>query len=151
MFNEHQGQNKVFDSLQFDITSETSNKEITEDFFNEIIVYTQNQSTGLISLNKDYPNNNIVKHNEYWNFSKLLDVTEDKLNKKLFISDWDVIKGDYYIDKVVNENDIDRNKAWYKKRRFKNKHLNVRLIKDNILNNKFNINFMIANFRPSVR
>lgn len=151
LFNEHQGLVKVFDSLQFDISSESSNGEFTEAFFDELIAYTQNQSTGLISLNSSYPNNNLTRKETYWNFSKLLDISDDKLNKKLFLNDWNSIKDNYFIDKVININDLDINKDWYKKKRFRDKLINVRLFKNNTENNKFTLNFGILNYRPSIR
>lgn len=151
LFNENQGLTKVFDSIQMDINSESSNGEFTENFFNQMIVYTQSQSSGLISLNSEYPSNNITKKDTYWNFSKLLDISDDKLNKKLFLSDWNSIKDNYFIDKVVNTNDLNINKDWYRKKRFRDKYVNIRLIKNNVENNKFTINFGILNYRRSVR
>lgn len=150
-FNEHQGLVKVFDSFQFDINTESVNEEFVEEFFDGLIAYSDNQCTGLITLNPNYPNNNITKKETYWNFSKLLDITDDKLNKKLFLSDWDSIKSNYYIDKILNINDLDTMKDWYKKKRFRGKYINLRLLKENINNRKFTINFGILNYRRSVR
>lgn len=150
-FNENQATTKVFDSIQFDLTSESSEGEFTENFFSSLVAYTSSQSTGLINLNSIYPYNNITRKETYWNFSKLLDISSDKLNKKLFLSDWNSIKDNYFIDKVINNSDIDPTKDYYKKKRFRGKLINVRLFKDNIENNKFTINFAVLNYRPSFR
>lgn len=150
-FNEHQALTKVFDSLQFDVETKTVDDDFIEEFFDEIIVYNDSQSTGLINLSTTYPNNNVTKKETYWNFSKLLDITEDKISKKLFLSDWDSIKNNYFIDKIVNNNDLNPSKDWYKKKRFRGKYINLRLFKNNLQNRKFLINFAILNYRRSVR
>lgn len=142
---------KIFDSLKFDVQSEDNNGYQLDEFFNQLILYNDKQSTGLINLNSVPFNNNLTKKETYWNYNYMLDNSIESNSKKLFSSDWNLIKDQYFIDKVLDPTQIDFNKPWNKKHRFRDKYLNIRLIKDNINNRKFYINFLVANVRQSIR
>lgn len=142
---------KVFDSLKFDIKSEDKDGFETDNFFNKIIVYNDNQTTGEIDLNSNPFNNNLTKKETYWNYNYILDNSKELKDKRLFTTDWNIIKSDYYIDKKLDSSQIDFSKPWNKKHRLRDKYINIRLIKENLENNKFFINFVIANIRQSIR
>lgn len=142
---------KVFDSLKFDVQSVDSDGYETEDFFDSIIVYNDKQSTGLINLNSVPFSNNLTKKENYWNYNYMLDNSIENSTKKLFTKDWSIIKDQYYIDKVLDPSQINFNKPWNQKHRIRDKYINIRLIKNNLDNKKFFINFVIANVRQSIR
>lgn len=142
---------KVFDSLKFDIKSEDKYGNTNNDFFDIINVYTDNQSTGDINLKSIPFSNNLTKKETYWNFNLLLDNSKEQTNNKLFTNDWLKIQDDYFIDKVLDNDEMDYAKPWNKKHRIRDKFINIRLTKNNINNNKFYINFIIANIRQSIR
>lgn len=146
-FNESPMTVKVFDSLQFDIISEDKNGRNTYKFFDSLVAYNDHQSTGLVELN----NTNLTRKETKWMYNYLLDNSKEQSSNKLFTNEWDKIRPNYYIDKVVNESEIDLNKPWNKKHRLRDKFLNLRLMKNNTENNKFYINFAMANVRQSIR
>lgn len=147
LFNDYPNTTKVFDSIQVDLRSEDVNGNSTDDFFNQLIAYNEKQSTGLIELNSS----NLTKKETNWNINNLRDDSIDYNIKQLFSSDWDDIKNNYYIDKVVKESSMDNSKVWYKKGRLRDKYLIVRFIRNNLDNKKIFCNFVSMNIRASIR
>lgn len=138
---------KVFDSLELDVRSEDILGNSTNDFFTEYIAYNDKQSTGLVTLN----NTTVTKKENNWNINNLKDDTIDYSIKKLFVSDWNSIKDNYYIDKVVNPSIMTTTKEWYKRGRLRDKYLIVRFIRNNLDNKKIICNFVNSNIRISTR
>lgn len=150
VFNEAAKDNKVFDSLEFEVSSENTTGEITRDFFDKLIAYNDTQSTGEVKLNfgtnytfKEFPNK--------YNFNQLLDISKDVVPIKLFKDDWDSIKDVYPIDKVVDNNSLDLNKPWYNRGRLRSTYLKVRVFGIPSKKSKIILNYINANIRPSIR
>lgn len=146
VFNEHPKDNKVFDSLEFGLVSE-ENQEINKKFFEKLIAYNDNQTTGEIL----FSNNNIAKREDLFKINGLLNISKDIFPIKLFNGDWNSIKDNFFIDKVINTNIIDNNKHWYNKNRLRSPYLKVRLFGDKDDKSKKILNYMNANVRNSIR
>lgn len=147
MFNDDPAITKVFDSLEIDARSHDVNDNTTNDFFTELLAYNEKQSTGLIDLNSS----NLTKKETYWNINSLRDDSIDYSTKKLFTTDWDIIKDQYYIDKVINPDAMQLNKLWYKRGRLRDKYLIVRFFRNNFDNKKILVNFVNTTVRESIR
>lgn len=147
IFNEYKTDTKVFDSVRVIMDSSTSDGVFTNTFFDEGIVYTENQCSGVIEFT---PNINITRKEKNWNFNNFSDITNN-LAQKIFVSDWDSVSSSYPIDKIVNVNKIDVTKPWYQRGRMRDKYLAVRFIDKNLENNKFICKFVISSFRASQR
>lgn len=147
VFNEYPLVTKVFDSLT--VNCETSiDGNSTNEFFDKVYAYNENQSTGYIGLDEF----NLVKREKDWNLNKLLDISMESDNKKLFSEDWEDIKCDFPVDKVLNLDEIDTAKPWYLRGRMKDKYLVVRFIySNNLQNSKIIVNFVSSTYRVSQR
>lgn len=147
LFNDEPNIDKVFDSVGLDVRSEDVDGNSTNDFFTEYIGYNEKQSTGLVEIN----DKTVTKKQTYWNINNFKDDSIDYSTKKLFVSNWNNIKDDYFIDKVVNPDNISLNKEWYKRGRLRDKYLIVRFIRKNLDNKKIFCNFVKVNIRTSTR
>lgn len=146
IFNEYKEDTKVFDSVT--VIMETSNSNIfTNTFFDEGIVYTENQCSGTIEFTVG---DNVTRKEKNWNFNKFLDITKN-ISDTIFVSDWDSVLTSYPIDKVVNVNKIDATKPWYQRGRMRDKYLAVRFTEGNLDNTKFTVKFIMSSFRASKR
>lgn len=111
--------------------------------FNQAIFYNTIESTGLLNLiNKDSqanPNqymqqqlvNNagiilIAKREKYWHINDIRNYVINK-NVELFVSDWNSISSQYYIDKVPNPTVTSFTKNWYELESFKDEYMIIRL------------------------
>jgi hypothetical protein len=146
IFNEAKVNTKVFDSIS--VVMDTYNGDIpTNTFFDNGIMYTENQCTGTITFNIG---TNVTRKERNWNFNKLQDITNN-LTENIFVSDWDSVSSSYPIDKVININKIDTSKPWFERGRLRDKYLAVRFIENNLDNTKFICKFVINSFRASQR
>lgn len=145
IFNEFPLDTKVFDNLTINLKSSINNIA-TNKFFDKVILSTEYQCSGEIELDLT----NLTKKERNWLINKFSDLTNN-LNIPLFSEDWNSIKDEYPIDKVVNNNKIDYNKPWFNRARFRDKFLKVRFIENNLQNNKLICNFVSAVYRPSQR
>ena len=106
--------------------------------FNKLVLYNNHQSTGLVNLQPKLgpfqnPTNSqsilINKGNRTWSLNGFRNnVIDDTI--PLFTRRWDDIKGDYYIDKLPNEDAIDYNKGLFNKDKLRDKFLISRFIYD---------------------
>lgn len=146
IFNEYKEDTKVFDSVT--VIMDTNNDGIfTNTFFDEGLVYTENQCSGVIEFSIG---DNVTRKEKNWNFNNFLDLTNN-LSQTIFVSDWDDIVSSYPIDKVVNVNKIDSTKPWYQRGRMRDKYLAVRFIENNTDGVKFTLKFVMSSFRASKR
>lgn len=145
IFNEFPTETKVFDNLTINLKS-SINDISTNKFFDKVILSTEYQCSGEIELDLT----NLTKKERNWMINKFSDLTNN-LNIPLFSKNWNSIKDQYPIDKVVNNNKIDYNKPWFNRARFRDKFLKVRFIENNLENNKLMLNFVSAVYRPSQR
>jgi hypothetical protein len=148
----------VYDDIEFITTASKNNIDQRFVTFNKLIAYNSRQSTGELMLKaidddpKDSFLNELIteesgsiivrKKNKNWRLNDLRDYVNN-YDEELFTSNWEDIKDKYFIDKVVNTNVIDANKAWYELEPLKDKYLRVRLIFDDINLNDIKL---ISNF-----
>jgi len=146
VMNEYKMDTKVFDNVS--VIMDTSNDDVfSNTFFDEGIVYTENQCSGTITFTIG---SNVTRKEKNWNFNNFLDLTNNTSNT-IFVSDWTDTASSYPIDKVVNVNKIDTNKPWFQRGRMRDKYMAVRLIDANSSNTKFTIKFICSTFRASQR
>lgn len=144
--NEYKTDTKVFDSIT--VIMDTSNDNLfTNTFFDNGIIYTENQCSGIITFNIGI---NVTKKEKNWNFNNFLDITNNTSNT-IFVSDWDNVKLFYPIDKIVNVNKIDTSKPWYQRGRMRDKYMAIRLSDTNTSGTKFTLKFISSTFRTSQR
>lgn len=153
VFNQDPLFTKVFDNFSWEVASSSIDGDFRNDFFDELLVYNEQQISGNIEVHIDGVNKNVTKKEKNWNFNKFLDESIGAASKKLFNTDWDSLKSNYYIDKVINPNSIDSNKPWYLKGRFRDKFIVLRFkyINKNLEQNKIICNFVTSNYRVSHR
>lgn len=145
--NEYPSSTKVLDSVIVNCESRNIEEENINSFFDKILIYTNDQSTGEIELNSS----NITKKEENWNFNKILDISKQESNLKVMTEEWDKIKNNYYIDKVSNVDSLDLSKPWHKRGRLRNKYFTIRFFYENLENSKIFINFVNTHYRISQR
>jgi hypothetical protein len=146
VFNDHPDHTKVFDSIQVNLESFNGNVR-TNDFFNELLVYNEQQSSGVITLNKT----NTTKKEKDWNINKFLDKVPFAANKQLFSTNWADKKLNYYVDKVVHPLVQTSTKPWYQMGRFRDKYLISRFTYKNLEMKKIIVNFVNSTYRVSTR
>lgn len=146
IFNEFKTDTKVFDNVQV-IMDTTSNNFFSNTFFDQGIVYTENQCSGVISFDIG---TNVTRKEKNWNFNNFLDITNN-MTDTIFVSDWNDVKDYYPIDKIVNINKISTDKPWYQRGRMRDKYLAVRFIEGNADGVKFTVKFILTSFRASQR
>ena len=148
----------IYDNIMLQTNAYKGNVEQRYTTFNKIVIYNDRQSTGELDLKvlenaptENYMMDNLVniptrliikKVNKDWRINGFKDLVIN-INEPLFKTDWDSIKDNYFIDKVVNTDIIDINKDWNQQERFKDKYLGIRLIFDNKTNTKLVTNYVI--------
>lgn len=138
-------QTKAFHSLSLSVVSKNKTPKgwiETLDFFDQVIIYNESQSTGLLDLVKDtfgYSGNNIrvVRRDEDWNINQFRDMVVS--DEPIFLEDRSLLPVDYYIDKLPNPACTSIRKDWDKRNIFKDKYLLVRFI----LNSKPETQFIV--------
>lgn len=151
IYNPNYGTEKIFNSIQY-ISKVTSYDNITKNpvlkrdvTFNKMIVYNNDQSSGLTSLvvpSGPYDSINwtrgqaLVKRTDnYWRINRLSDTSFNRNDESMFTSQWSEIQNDFdvdgkgngYIDRKPNPTAINDNKDVYQLSRFRDKWLGVRL------------------------
>lgn len=147
IFNEYKMDTKVFDSITVIMDTVDSSNNFSNTFFDEGIVYTENQCSGTINFTIG---TNVTRKEKNWNFNNFLDITKN-INQTIFISDWNDVMASYPIDKVININKLDTSKPWYQRGRMRDKYLAVRFIESNSTDTKFTLKFITSSFRASQR
>lgn len=146
VFNDNKLYTKVFDNITVNLESNTSTEVATNKFFDNIVLYNEFQSTGLITLDST----NLTKKEKNWMINKFTDLTNNTSNP-LFVNDWEDISTQFPIDKVVNSAKIDTTKAWYLRARMRDKYIIVRFIENNEDNNEMTLKFILSIYRESTR
>lgn len=146
VFNDNPLYTKVFDNITVNLISEDNNKVSTNKFFDQLILNTEFQLSGTITLNTT----NLTKKERDWTINKFADLTNNS-NEPLFSKSWDDIKTQFPIDKVVNPDKINNSKPWYQQARFRDKFLSVRFIENNLENQKIIVKFVTSIYRQSQR
>lgn len=146
IFNEFKTDIKTFDNVRVIMDSENT-EVVTNTFFDEAIVYTEDQCSGSISFT---PGTNVTRKERNWNFNNFLDITKN-ISQSIFVSDWNSISSSYPIDKVINVSKIDTSKPWYQRGRMRDRYLAVRFISHNTTRDQLTIKFIITSFRASQR
>lgn len=122
-------------------------------FFNKVIFYNDKQCSGELLINvslddsdtfnleEDYSTIDAKKLEGVWNINDFRNNVVIN-TKPFFVKDWDSIKDQFPIDKVINginygteeepQYVIDNDKLWNNQERFRDKFLVIRLITDNV-------------------
>lgn len=139
---------KVLDS----VTTNIQNNDRVRRFFDEALVYSSKQISGIIPFySANILNPALLSHKEDdWNFKQFLDISAEN-NQSLFTIDWDILKSSYPIDKVINPSAINQFKPWNKKGRIRDKYFVIRFIAKNLDLTKIIINFVTSSYRISNR
>lgn len=129
--------NKDLEVVEYYAHSFIGNRNVDYPTFNEVIVYTNAQSTGVQTLApKDiYPSEwgikTVTRHN---NFYRVSDLRSLSTSDNVFSEEWADVKNDYYIDKIpVN---INYNLNQYDQIPITDTYFYVRLMYDNKVNVK---------------
>jgi len=168
--------NQLQDSMTEDITLQTlarkwdstkrqyfETKFVT---FNKMIVYNNYQSTGEVDLfpkeaNMDsnwlenqipnVPGRILISRKVgNWNINEIRDNVVD-YEAPLFSSDWNDVKTDYYIDKVVNSQVISFTKPWQDMQNILGKYIAIRLKFNTFDNVSLVFNYSLETEQPSER
>lgn len=111
--------------------------------FNKIVISNNKQCTGELAMivkdtqslpqnwySQQTVNTNdsilITKKGNNWNVNKFRNYVND-YTKPIFTRSWDELKANYFIDKVVNNLIIDRNKSWHELENFTGQFVSIRL------------------------
>jgi hypothetical protein len=134
--------------------------EVRDYFFTQMIAYNSRQSTGLIDIISKVETDDLdilmqdavfADRNERdWTINNIVDFVDD-YDESMFSEDWDQIKENYFIDKVVNNNVINTDKPWYELERMRDKYLITRLILNDDQNIQLVTHFVINPSYPSKR
>lgn len=136
--------------------------------FNKGLFYNSRQISGVLDLvvkdTKDrseeymmqqvhnFDNDTIIidKNELNWSFNDLRDY-RDNYSEPMFKSSFKDLQDNYFIDKKVNDNVINKNKDWFELESFRDKYLVVRLIFDNFdpyIKLLFNISVSNESYSP---
>lgn len=134
--------------------------------FNKAIFYNSRQTSGLLNLivkddtNKDYLINQIMniagnqikinRDERNWTLNEIRDYRVDYDNS-IWSKDWDSLKSEFPIDKVLNSSTIDFGKIWYDLQVLRDKYLIIRLIFDNFDDVNLTTNYSFERETPSIR
>lgn len=100
---------------------------------------------------KSEPGQILIDRNERnWNINNLRDYVID-YTKPFYSFNWDLLQGEYPIDKVLDMTVIDYLKDWTELESFRDKYLNIRLKFDNFANIKLSTQFSIEGEEISQR
>lgn len=133
--------------------------------FNKIIVYNHSQCSGELFMQVKQTNVNkqqwfaqqtqrvlggllIDRQESTWTLNKLRNFVVD-YNTPFFTSDWDNIKNQYPIDKVVTPTVIDFRKDWRTLETFKGRYIIFRLKLDNFDNVNLITNFLVSTIQST--
>lgn len=129
--------NKDLEVVEYYAHSFIGNRNVDYPTFNEVIVYTNAQSTGIQTLTPKgiYPNDwttkTVTRHNNLYRISDLRSLST---SDNVFSGQWQEVKNDYYIDKIpVN---INYNLNQYDQIPITDTYFYVRLMYDNKVNVK---------------
>ena len=160
---------KIWDSILYQaeakVYDETSNTfiDVNDVSFNKALLYnsyqisgektlvfkTDNNSDYMIQQISDNADDIILDRNERdFTINNFRDYRKD-LTSPMFLTRPVDLQSDYYIDKVVNENNIDLIKDWTELESFRDKYLVVRLIFDTFDNTKLTMFFSMEDIKPS--
>lgn len=164
--------NPIENSIYNDVTLHTKatkniNGNLVEDrniTFNKVILYNNEQCSGLLNLipkdkdTIDYLHNQVINDNDViinrvenkWQFNNFRDYRID-YTIPIFSSSWNDIKNNYFIDKVLNTSSISFNKNWYELQSFNDKYLGIRLIFSNFDNYELIFNYSNETVNTSIR
>ena len=129
--------NKDLEVVEYYAHSFIGNRNVDYPTFNEVIVYTNAQSTGIQTLApkgiypSDWTTKTVTRHN---NFYRISDLRSLSTSDNVFSEEWVDVKNDYYIDKIpVN---INYNLNQYDQIPITDTYFYVRLMYDNKVNVK---------------
>lgn len=169
--------NPVIDKIWDDLSLQTISKQYVPDSksfvdkrnitFNKLLAYNSRQTTGILNLvvketegnPEDYLFNQVVdrqgeilidRKERNWNLNDLRDYRID-YDKPIFLQTWDAVKGDYFIDKVIDPSTIDFAKNWEELESLRDKFLIIRLIFDNFEDVQLTTNVTIETPNQSFR
>lgn len=142
-------------SSQWD--SNTQNFTDVIDFFNKIIFYNTRQCSGILNTIIKEEDENwfenqttnsmdeiiVNKVENTWKINDFRDIRVD-YTVPVFSYNLNDLQSNYFIDMVLNSNSMDVNKDWRELENFRDKYLEIRLIKDTFVNGnniKYNLNF----------
>lgn len=148
-----------------DTTQEFTNEEYVT--FNKLLVYNNRQNSGeLLMKIKDTQANPenwylqqvvntsgeilITRKEKNWNLNELRDIVTD-YSKSMFTKDWVSIKGNYFIDKVLNPLAVDFSKPWEELQNFRDKYIIIRLKFDNFDSVNLILNYSLQTEQSSER
>lgn len=146
VFNDNALYTKAFDNITVNLESKSNSQVATNKFFDNIILYNEFQTSGVITLDTT----NLTKKEKNWMINRFTDLTNNTSNS-LFSEDWTDIASTFPIDKVVNSAKIDTSKPWYQRARFRDKYLIVRFTENNATNNEMTCKFIVSIYRTSER
>lgn len=134
--------------------------------FNKFIAYNYNQCTGLQTLipkdlfsDQDFmqqtlqqnPGQVLITRKERdWNFNDFRDYRSDYVSP-VFTKAWSNIYPDYYIDKTIDNTQIDFTKDWTQTEVLRDKFMILRLIFDNFTNIQLTTNYILNTNGESMR
>jgi len=134
--------------------------------FNKAIFYNSRQTSGLLNLivkddtNEDYLVQQIMniagnqikinRDERNWTLNEIRDYRVDYDNS-IWSRDWDSLKSEFPIDKVLNSSTIDFDKIWYDLQVLRDKYLIIRLIFDNFDDVNLITNYSFERETPSIR
>lgn len=108
-------------------------KVVTNDFFDQVVIYNSWQSSGLLEINKKSSfltiangKANAIKREQDWALNEFRDMVISN-DEPLFIEDRDQINEEFYIDKIPNPAATSKLKTWSEQEDFRDKYLMVRL------------------------
>lgn len=163
------GTTKVWDdvtlqiiSKKFDVESQTY-ADVRDVIFNKAVFYNSRQSTGelilvvksteaddetyLTNQIKDRTGEIIISRAERdWHINDIRDYRIDYV-KPIFTQQWEKIKNNYPIDKVIDTDVVDFEKDWTQLESFRDKYLIIRLIADD--NNDVQFNSILSTDSPN--
>ena len=84
----------------------------------------------------------VSREEKNWNVNDFRDYVID-YNQPLFRTDWNAIKLNYYIDKVVNNSIISFSKSWDELQSFRDKYIVIRLKFDNFDDVNLTMNYSV--------
>ena len=161
---------KIWDGITLQTEAKKWNSDVEEYAdqrfitFNKILLYNTNQISGILEMitkgnNQDYileqiintPGTIIINRDERdWAINELRDIRVD-YDKPMFKKKLEELQGNYFIDKIVNEDVIDFNKDWTQMESFRDKFLVVRLIFDKFDDTRLLMNFSVQDVKQSER
>jgi hypothetical protein len=135
--------NKIWDSILWNTDVYDNNGRLILDTITHIMIYTENQCTGLIPINVKenlvFGHKNSANSVNTWAFNKIRDVLKNKET--------------YFLDKKFNldTTNITASRDWFKKGNFFNDWVIVRLYIDNLKNQRYFIKDLFSNAKNRIK